>query len=468
MRKTGASWLRFFCFWRPFRSKFDGMATARVSSRLKSDADRDSTPRLRNLRSLSLNSCRWGRSSRGVRRRLQILMSSLADAAFVIATGMSILWAAVVFWAWKSIDAFDRLPSHRPTFDVDKKPKVTAIIPSRNARKDVERAVQHLLAQEGVQMQVIVVDDDSTDGTWEYLERLTASEPSVVALHPRKLPTGWVAKNYALELGQGRAEGDFLLFTEADAVHGRRSVAMAIEKMVADDLDHIAVHPRLEAGSLVEAVVLPLHFIVVGLRCLDRRAAAFASGVGTGIGAFNLVRAEAYRLRGTHARIRGSIAEEQALGRMMRTDGGRGTVVRAVTQVRLRPYTSLKALYSGIRGEILGSFGHRASAVFLASLIFAAAALGPVVLLIAAVPVAFAGHIPWMAIPAFFGILLPGVALLKARSLVRFEPLAVILFPLGAMLIATAALHTALAFAFRGRFEWQGHSYSRADLSDMI
>ena len=290
----------------------------------------------------------------------------------------------------------------------------------------------------------------------------------MVALHPRKIPNGWVAKNYALELGQGRSEGDFLLFTDAEAVHGRRSVAMAVERMIDDNLDHVAVHPRLEAGSLIEAIVLPLHFLVVGLRAIDRRSCDHASSVGTGIGAFNLVRAESYRLRGTHARLRGSIADDRALGRMMRTDGGRGTVLRAVTQVRHRPYCSLAQLYAGIRGEVLGSFGHKASAVYVARLALLAAAVVQPLPLVAALPVALAGHIPWLVIPALLAILLPGVALLKARSLVRFEPLAVVLFPVGALIIATAALHTAIAFAFRGKFEWQGHSYTRRDLSDMV
>jgi hypothetical protein len=233
--------------------------------------------------------------------------------------------------------------------------------------------------------------------------------------------------------------------------------------MDAERLDHLAVFPRLEAGSLVEALVLPLFVLLYQLRFVDPRASDPASPHGTGIGAFNLVRADAYRLRGTHARIRGNILDDAALGTMMRDEGGRGSVMRAYAQVRLRPYRSMKELYFGVRKSVLAQFGNSAALAVAAATTLTTAALAPPILIAASVPLWWRGHAPWVLAPAAVAALFPMIGLLKARSLLRFEPLAALLFPIGALVIATSAFHAALVFSVRGTVEWRGRTYTKKD-----
>jgi hypothetical protein len=327
--------------------------------------------------------------------------------------------------------------------------------------------VRTLLAQEDVDLEVIAVDDGSSDGTYDILHRIADEDRRLLVLKASKLPPGWVAKNYALELGQGRARGDYILFTDADVLHGPRALANAIAVMERERLDHLAVQPRMEAGSLIEALVLPLFMLLCQIRFLDPKAARPDSGQGTGIGAFNLVRADSYRLRGTHARIRGSMLDDRALGYMMREDAGRGSVMRAVAQVRLRPYRSLQDLYVGVRKTVIGTFGNSAVLTFAMGLVLLAGAIGPLVLLGAGLPLWLAGHAPWVVVPALLAIVLPMLGLLKARTVLRFEPLAALLFSVGALVIAAAALQAAVVFATRGTVEWRGRLYTRRDLQNL-
>jgi glycosyltransferase involved in cell wall biosynthesis len=390
------------------------------------------------------------------------LIDLTARLAVVIASLLCVGWAIVFAHVWRTIGAMRRLPSTASS-DAHRW-QASAIVAARNEAAGLEEAVRSLLASEGLDIEVIVVDDNSEDGTRTILDRIANEDARLIVLEAKEIPPGWIAKNYALELGQGRARGEYLLFTDADVVHGPRAIFNAVAAMDRERLDHLAVQPRLEAGSVVEALVLPLFVLLCQIRFLDPRAAQPDSGVGTGIGAFNLVRSDAYRLRGTHARIRGSMLDDRALGHMMREDGGRGSVMRAVAQVRLRPYRSLSELYVGIRKTVLATFGNSAllTAFMGAVLLFAATA--PALLVVAGLPLYLAGVAPWVIAPALLAALLPLAGLLKARTILRFEPLAALLFPIGALVIAGSALHAAAVFGTRGTIEWRGRLYSRRDL----
>ncbi len=388
----------------------------------------------------------------------------LSRLALVLATLLCVGWALVLARVWRTINAMRRLPS---TADAGgPPPTVTAVLAARDEAHTVEAGVRSLLAQDGVDIQVIAVDDNSEDDTRAILERIAASDPRLLVLASGRLPPGWVAKCYALELGQGRARGDWLLFTDADVVHGPHAAKNAVAAMERERLDHLAVQPRIEAGGLAEALVLPLFMLLGQLRFLDPAGANPDSRVGIGIGAFNLVRADAYRLRGTHARIRGSMLDDRALGRMMREDGGRGSVVRAVAQVRHRPYRSAAELYAGIKKSAIGTFGNSAMLTALMGAVLLVAATVPPLLLALGLPLWLAGQAPWVVAPAALAAALPMIGLLKARSVVRFEPLAALLFPVGALVIAAGVLHAAVVFAVRGTVEWRGRSYTRRDLQD--
>jgi glycosyltransferase involved in cell wall biosynthesis len=385
-----------------------------------------------------------------------------------LACGLCVAWGYVLARVWRTTGAVRRLPHAAVGLGPEPK-KVSAVLAARNESATIERAVRSLLAQEGVRMQVVAVDDGSTDDTLQILERVAAEDDRLLVLKSKRtIPTGWVAKNFALELGQGRADGDFLLFTDADVIHGRRALLHAVSVMEQDKLDHLAVHPRLEAGSLIEALVLPLHVLLWEFRFLDARAATPDSGVGAGVGAFNLVRAESYRLRGTHARIRGALLDDRALGTLMRDDGGRGSVMVAVSQVRMRPYRTFKELYVGLRKSALASARNSALLSVLAGLAVGIGGVLPPLLLGLSVPIALHGHVPWAGLPALLAWLLPAAGLLKARSMVRFAPLAALFFPMGALLIAVTTMHAGSVFGMRGTVEWRGRSYSRRDLRSSI
>ena len=106
-------------------------------------------------------------------------------------------------------------------------PTVSALVPARNEEATIAAAVESLAAQPEI-MEIIVIDDQSADGTAAQLKQLSARYAQLRILEAQELPGGWVGKNHALSLGAAQATGDWLLFTDADGVHLPGSTAHAL------------------------------------------------------------------------------------------------------------------------------------------------------------------------------------------------------------------------------------------------
>src|SRR3954452_1043165 len=128
-------------------------------------------------------------------------------------------------------------------------PRVSIIIPARNEERNLEEALRSVLALDYDDLEIDVADDRSTDRTGEILDRMAAANPRLRVVHIRELPSGWLGKNHALELGGRKATGDYLLFTDADIVMEPTALRRAVGAMERDGIDHLAVSPEIERTS---------------------------------------------------------------------------------------------------------------------------------------------------------------------------------------------------------------------------
>src|SRR5438309_2764680 len=97
-------------------------------------------------------------------------------------------------------------------------PALAVIFAARNEAAGVEQATRSLLAQDYPELEVIAVDDRSTDDTGAILDAIAAEDPRLRVVHVRDLPAGWLGKNHALQSAAGETRADWLLFTDADVV----------------------------------------------------------------------------------------------------------------------------------------------------------------------------------------------------------------------------------------------------------
>jgi glycosyltransferase involved in cell wall biosynthesis len=223
---------------------------------------------------------------------------------------------------------------------------VSAILPVRDEEAVVERAVLSLAAQPEIR-EILVVNDQSTDGTARILEQLSAKEPKLRVIDGGPLPMGWVGKNHAAWQGAQRAGERWLLFTDADAVHLPGAAARALADAAATGAAMVSYSPAQELQTWWERSLIP--FIFCRLAQLYSYAAVNdpQSPAAAANGQYLLVRRDAYDLIGGHAAVSGEVLEDVALARRAKAAGVGLYFAPGAEIARVRMYASFRAMWEG-------------------------------------------------------------------------------------------------------------------------
>ena len=254
-------------------------------------------------------------------------------------------------------NAIPKLPSSAEAISL---PRLSVVIPARDEGTTIERAARSLLAQDYPAFEVIVVDDRSSDATGDVLRELGAKDGRLSVIRVDALPEGWLGKNHALWRGAERANGDWLLFTDADVVFAQGALRRAVAYAVGEKLDHLTLAPRLVArGLALRAFVAFFGYAFVALwgayLANDPK-----SKRGVGIGAFNLFRKDAYARIGTMRALSLRPDDDIRLGRRLRGFGFRQRVLNGNQILSVEWYPSLGAAIRGLEKSMYSGMEYRA------------------------------------------------------------------------------------------------------------
>jgi glycosyltransferase involved in cell wall biosynthesis len=251
-----------------------------------------------------------------------------------------------------------RLAAVAPLAAGTRLPRVSVIAPALNEERNIEAAVRSLLAQDYPDFEVVVVDDRSTDATPAILARLAAEEPRLKVVTVRALPAGWLGKNHANHAGALAASGELLLFTDADVVMDPTTLARAVAYQERERLDHLAAAPETVMPGLLNQFTLYFGMMFT-LYLRPWAAREPASDAHVGIGAFNLVRAAAYRAVGGHAPIRMRPDDDLKLGKLLKHAGFRQDFVAGRGLIRVEWYASWRQVRDGLMKNLYAGAEYR-------------------------------------------------------------------------------------------------------------
>jgi len=236
-------------------------------------------------------------------------------AAVFVAMAFAALWH--LRWVRRLPALATLLTAERAASSASAKPaRCSVVVAARDEEARIEQTIRHLLAQHGVDAEFIVVDDRSTDRTSEILRRLAKEDARVQVTRVDVLPDGWLGKCHACHIGANAATSDWILFTDADCWLKPEVIARALQVAERDEADHVTLVSGLDGGS-VGLKASHLLFLI--------SLANWISGVNRdrpksfmGIGAFNLVRAAAYRECGGYEALRLTVVDDVKLGLLLR------------------------------------------------------------------------------------------------------------------------------------------------------
>jgi chlorobactene glucosyltransferase len=345
---------------------------------------------------------------------------------------------------------------------IDGGPLVSIIVPARDERRNIESCLHAALASTYASVEVIVVDDRSSDGTGDIVRRIGASDARVRAIDNAELPNGWFGKPWACLTGAAEARGDIFCFTDADARHGSRLVAHAVRAMTDERLDMLSVAGHQELGTFWERVIQPQVFWIIAARYGGTESVNRSKRAHDKIanGQCIFVRREAYESIGGHGAVRDQVAEDLAIAQRLFAAGKRTALFAGRRELTTRMYTSLREIMAGWRKNVFAGGREAMPWGTIGQILFPALLL--MVPLLTVAPLATIAVAPVLSVPYW---LVLGASIALGAQVVTWTlvyrwmdaPLRYVpLFPLGAFMFAIIALQ---AIVRGSRVEWKGRAY---------
>lgn len=379
----------------------------------------------------------------------------LQNALFYLALtslALTTLCAALLFWG----GLITRHLRDVPIAVVDAWPTISLIAPARNEERHIEAAVRSLVTIDYPGLEITIVNDRSTDRTGEILTRLAAEFPQLNVATLKELPAGWLGKNHALQLGADRSRGEWLLFTDADIIFEPTALKRAISYALANRVDHLAATPLarmpswlLQAFTVTFAIYFSLFIRLWAIR--NPRSTAHV-----GIGAFNLVRAEAFRAVGGFGRIKMRPDDDLKLGKILKLGGFRQDLVNGDEFLVVHWYASLGEM---IRGLEKNTFAATEYSVWF-SLFSGSLSLVNNVWPFVAIWIV-SGPARWLNLAVVLVLL--WMAWSTARAM-KAPQLAALAFPLTVLLLTFIQWRTMILNYYHGGIRWRDTHYSLAEL----
>jgi chlorobactene glucosyltransferase len=331
-------------------------------------------------------------------------------------------------------------------------PLVSVIIPARNEARNIERCIRSVLTTQYTPIEVIVVDDRSTDGTAEIVQPATSGRLRLV--RGSDPPPGWFGKQWAIVQGYRVAKGELLLFADADTRHEPELLPRAVRGLQVERADLLSVMPRQEMKSFWERLIQPHVFVALETRIsnLNRVNRTRTPWNAVANGQFILTRRVAYEAVGTHEAVKGSVVDDVLLAQAYARAGKDIFLVHAQEFMTTRMYGSLREILAGWTKNL-------ASGVPLMA--------PPIPILRRLLP-----YLMWM--PALFWIAPPLLWLVIGWSFATIATLAslltwiavyaverapiwfALLYPMGATMVAFIMMRSAWR---GGKIEWRGRVY---------
>ena len=371
-------------------------------------------------------------------------------------------WLIALFWVWKAIAAAHGLPGipdiTLPQFDVapEGSPSLTVIVPARNEAVDVAACLQSLLEQDYANLQIIAVDDRSTDQTGTIMEALAAENPDKLhVLHITELPPNWLGKTHAMAFAARHATSDYLLFTDADILFRPDALRRCLAQAVATNADHFVTLPTPTIKTHGEGMLLGF-LQVLGLWATRpwRADNPDAKRDFVGIGAFCLLRSSVYQRLGGFEAFRMEILEDLTLARRVK-------VMELRQRVGVSPGLVRVHWAPGAMG-VVGVMTKNLFAVFRFHISFLLIACGWLALFYLA-PIAFLAW-PQTRIPAVVTLVAIAMLYRLAGRLSGISAWYVVLFPISTSLFIYSLLRSMFVTLKQGGVTWRGTFYPLAEL----
>ncbi len=382
-------------------------------------------------------------------------LSSVDMALLAVSAVGTLLWWVAYGSTARSLRNVPRL-SERQDPAPASWPSVSVIVPACNEAPHIGATLAGLLAQDYEPLQVVAVDDRSTDETGAIAAALARTDLRLRAVTIDTLPPGWLGKVNALRVGSDVASGDLLLFCDADIDYEPSLLRRAVALMEAEDLGLLTLFPHLRGDGFMHVVMSAFGDGYLQ-RTLGSRSVLAARGKYFGFGAFMLIRRSTLAATEGLAWLKLDVLDDLALAKLLNDSGARCGFAVADDLLSVQWYTTLWAFAHNTEKNFWGGMAGFSAARCLA---MATAAAG----VFTAPFYGVFAHL-WLGITLLAAALVPVVInALAGRRLQGRTVAAGLLNPVAQWVLAAIMARAALVSIGRKRITWRGTTYDVAAL----
>jgi Glycosyl transferase family 2 len=330
-------------------------------------------------------------------------------------------------------------------------PRISLLLAARDEEEKLPAALATLLEIDYPNLEIIAVDDRSSDATARILDEFADGHSRFRVVHVADLPPGWLGKPHALQRGYEESSGEWLLFTDADVRFRPDTLRRAVSLVRARNLDHLTLLGDVEMIGFWEKALITFFGLGFHLAVNPHRAADPRSRSYVGVGAFQLVRRSAYEASGTHRRLALEVVDDMKLGKILKQAGFRSGAGVAQDYVVVRWHAGLGNIVRGVTKNF-----------------FAGAAYNPAIVTTQLAVLLCMNILPWVALPFLSGwaLLFAALAVCVAFGfhagvaiVMRVSPLYALTHPIGAAVFSYMLLRSTVVTLWQGGVTWRDTFY---------
>jgi chlorobactene glucosyltransferase len=340
-------------------------------------------------------------------------------------------------------------------------PKVSVLVPARNEILNIESCISSLLAQDYPSFEIVVLDDQSTDGTLDTLKRAAEHDSRLMVMDGKPLPDGWLGKHWACHQLSQAATGDLFLFTDADTIHAPNMLRDSVSSLIAQKADLISAFPREKTETWAEKLIVPIISFGVFSFIPTYLARLFHwSAFSVTIGQFMLFRRQAYEAIGGYEAVRANVVDDVALGRKILKSGFNLRLMDATKYVTCRMYHNFPEVVEGFSKNGFAFFDYRIIPFLIVlAIIFFVFIEPPLALSLYWFGVKLGTFYPALSLIAVIESI---ILFLIAYKRFKYPAIIAFLYPLSLALIILIGFNS-MVLTLTGNTSWKNRKLSRID-----
>jgi chlorobactene glucosyltransferase len=328
-------------------------------------------------------------------------------------------------------------------------PLVSVLVPSRNEEKTILSLLDDLVKQDYANMEIMVLDDQSSDNTYQNVKEYSENHPRITLISGKPLPRGWTGKNWACHQLSQSASGSIILFADADIRLKPFAVKNTVAWMQKFNLGIFTSFPTQDTATFAEKLIVPV--IDIFIYCFLPLWQVYKShwnSVSAANGQWIAFDRSAYEKIGGHLSVKGKIVEDVEISRLAKKEGINILVSSGVGAVSCRMYNNTREVWEGFSKNFYGLMNNN-PAIF--------------VVILSLLSISFILPYFFWLVPIHISAVVPALFLnLVLRTLlsVKFKNpfwISILLHPL-AILISIIIAANSVLWTYRGKIKWKGRT----------